>query len=281
MTRLGRALLLHMRPPADRRGDERGLCSVCGSVTRFVRNSWVLPAGLRDELGSPRLVDAFVRRETLFCAGCGSNLRVRRIADVLLGHYATEATCLAELVGEDQFARLDLAELNSVGELHRFLLRHPRLVYAEYPAEDLRELSYADGSFDLLLTSDTLEHVPDFRAALRETRRVLRPGGRHVFTVPAVPSRATTVARATTEPDGTVVHVLPPQHHGRGSGPFALLTRDREDFLAYTDFGLDLLEELRRVGFRSEVHFLEGSDPDADAALVFCSVRQPEAASSR
>ena len=38
--------------------------------------------------------------------------------------------------------------------------------------------------FDLVLTSETLEHVPDPRLALRETLRVLRPGGRHVFTVP-------------------------------------------------------------------------------------------------
>jgi len=37
--------------------------------------------------------------------------------------------------------------------------------------EDICRLTYADASFDLVLSSDTLEHVPDFRAALRETRR--------------------------------------------------------------------------------------------------------------
>ena len=52
---------------------------------------------------------------------------------------------------------------------------------------DSAELPFADGTFDLLTTLDVLEHIEDDRAALREVRRVLKPGGRMVATVPANP----------------------------------------------------------------------------------------------
>lgn len=47
------------------------------------------------------------------------------------------------------------------------------------------ELPLADGSVDLVTAFDVLEHVPDDAAAAREFRRVLRPGGSAVVSVPA------------------------------------------------------------------------------------------------
>jgi SAM-dependent methyltransferase len=246
-------VLHRLRPPADRRRDEHDRCSVCGATGRFRFNSWILPPDMVRDLGDA--VDEFRRRESLWCASCGASLRVRRLADVLVEHYADRASTLAELVEEDRFTALKVAEINSIGTAHDVLARHPRLTYSEYPEEDLAALSFGDASFDLVLTSDTLEHVPDWRRALRETRRVLRPGGRHVFTVPAVPSRAATVSR-----DG-----LPPQYHAQASGLLRLLSRGaREDMLAYTDFGMDLAEHLRAAGFEAEVH-------GDGAAIVFCA----------
>jgi len=46
-------------------------------------------------------------------------------------------------------------------------------------------LPFADGSFDACVTFDVLEHVDDERLLLGELRRVLRPGGRAVISVPA------------------------------------------------------------------------------------------------
>lgn len=49
----------------------------------------------------------------------------------------------------------------------------------------IEELPFEDGSFDLILATDVLEHLEDDRTALRELRRVSAPNGRLLVTVPA------------------------------------------------------------------------------------------------
>jgi SAM-dependent methyltransferase len=49
----------------------------------------------------------------------------------------------------------------------------------------LEELPWEDESFDLITCLDVIEHVPDDAAALTELRRVCRPGGWLLVTVPA------------------------------------------------------------------------------------------------
>jgi SAM-dependent methyltransferase len=46
-------------------------------------------------------------------------------------------------------------------------------------------LPFPEGSFDVVLALDVLEHIPDHEAAAREIARVLRPGGHALITVPA------------------------------------------------------------------------------------------------
>jgi SAM-dependent methyltransferase len=52
---------------------------------------------------------------------------------------------------------------------------------------DAHRLPFADGCFDVVLACDVLEHLADDRRAIRELRRVLRPEGTLVATVPADP----------------------------------------------------------------------------------------------
>jgi SAM-dependent methyltransferase len=49
---------------------------------------------------------------------------------------------------------------------------------------DARRLPFADGSFDRVIASETLEHIREDSTAMEEIARVLRPGGRAVVTVP-------------------------------------------------------------------------------------------------
>jgi SAM-dependent methyltransferase len=49
---------------------------------------------------------------------------------------------------------------------------------------DIRDLPLADASFDLAYTMGTIEHIAEYRQALGELRRVLRPGGRAIVGVP-------------------------------------------------------------------------------------------------
>ena len=61
-------------------------------------------------------------------------------------------------------------DMSSVLQAHGIEYRAPA---------DARSVSESDGSFDLLLTTSTLEHIPesDLAAILREGHRLLRPGG--------------------------------------------------------------------------------------------------------
>jgi SAM-dependent methyltransferase len=49
---------------------------------------------------------------------------------------------------------------------------------------DALHLPFPDASFDAVIVSEVLEHIPDDKSVLAELVRVLRPGGRMALTVP-------------------------------------------------------------------------------------------------
>jgi len=107
--------------------------------------------------------------------------------------------------------------------------------------QDLTALSFADASFAGVMHNDVLEHIADYRRALAECHRVLRPGGSLVFTCPVFLYVASTLVRARMI-NGAVEHLLPPEVHGvQGDPDFP------EGFLAFYNFGWDLVETLRGI----------------------------------
>jgi SAM-dependent methyltransferase len=98
--------------------------------------------------------------------------------------------------------------------------------------ENLEKLTFADGSFDLVITQDVFEHVLHPAPAFREIERVLRPGGAHVFTVPLYKDRKTVVRAAGETNNITYLHK--PMYHGNPV--------DKKGALVVTDWGDDLLD---------------------------------------
>jgi ubiquinone/menaquinone biosynthesis C-methylase UbiE len=66
-----------------------------------------------------------------------------------------------------------------------FARTHPESEGVSLLQGDALHLPFKDDCFDVLTMLDVLEHLNDDRRALSEVRRVLRPGGALVFSVPA------------------------------------------------------------------------------------------------
>jgi len=153
---------------------------------------------------------------------------------------------LAAVIHRMDLARMDVLELDPHSPL-RPILRGAKSYLRTYyrpdvragttgfdgaTCQDITRLALPDRSLDLIVSSDVLEHVPDIESAFRETARVLRPGGMHLFTVPP---RARTRSR-----EG-----LPAEFH---SDPL-----DPGGVRVYWDFGLDLPEVLKIPGLSFSV----------------------------
>jgi SAM-dependent methyltransferase len=125
------------------------------------------------------------------------------------------------------------------------------------------KLTYADQTFDLALTSETLEHVPDLARALAEIARVLVPGGLHIFTIPLLPNVYNTFPRATLEPDGSIRHLAAPIRHPGGDVGYPV----------FTEFGRDVTTILDAAGFDVEIH--HGPTTEDDLAQVYVCRKRP------
>ncbi|HWM69762.1 MAG TPA: class I SAM-dependent methyltransferase [Steroidobacteraceae bacterium] len=98
--------------------------------------------------------------------------------------------------------------------------------------QDITRLTYPDSSLDLIVSSDVLEHVPHAHLAFRETARVLRPGGAHLFTVPP--------RERTRNREG-----LEPEYHADPLDPAGILV--------YWDYGPDLPSVLPTPGLELRI----------------------------
>ena len=141
--------------------------------------------------------------------------------------------------------------------LYRYLKeRHPNLIGSEFVDsslqsgslldtgvlhQDATKLSFADDSFQAVMSFDVLEHIPNYHKALSEAWRVLRPGGRFIFSAPFINAEQTLI-RASINADGSVEHHCEPEYHG---DPMS-----SEGVLCYQHFGWDILKALTDTGFR-------------------------------
>jgi len=116
---------------------------------------------------------------------------------------------------------------------------------------DITEIGYPADSFDGILCSHVLEHIPDDRKAMRELCRVLKPGGWALFMVP--------------------LHGKPTEEDPNCTDP-----RERERRFGQFDhvrsYGIDLVQRLEESGFTVTVingPELTKTRDDADRMVIW------------
>lgn len=155
-------------------------CELCGSSVRGFRDH-----GPGFEVLDRRRVVGGMKREDDRCPVCHACDRTRLMKLYLERHAG---------VGSRPVSLLHVAP--DLG-LYRWLSSQPLLTYvgSDIDAEryrhiefmksaDLTDLPFASATFDIVVCSHVLEHVPDDAAAMAEIRRVLVPGGRAMLLVP-------------------------------------------------------------------------------------------------
>jgi len=204
-------------------------CPVCGG--RVFSFKEVLWSELINEWQlSPYEVDYVNRQQGLLCDQCGNNMRAMALAHAILRSYRYPGT-LDDFVESDAGGALKMLEINNAGALSPVLSRvdgHKLITYPEY---DMENLDIESSTYDLVVHSDTLEHIKNPVKALSECGRVLKPNGKCIFTVPIIVDRLSR-SRAGLEDS----------YHGNKS-------TDSSDLIVRTEFGCDVWKYIMQAGF--------------------------------
>lgn len=207
-----------------------GFCSICGETSRFVLD-------LKSSIGTNVNF-----RERIQCPKCKLRMRMRYLASRLLDLYQTGQKVYAyeritdwykvvsEKIGEENITGSEyFGELYQSGDKVNGILH-----------EDAMKLSFADETFDIIVSNDVFEHVADYKVALSESSRVLKHNGKMLLSIPFDIEKEKTEIRAKIV-DGEIIHLKTPAYHGN--------PLDSKGSLVFTDFGWDLLDVIKECGF--------------------------------
>lgn len=213
-------------------------CCVCGHA-EFIYSEVLWDELIQAWQLSIRETDYINRQQGLSCKGCGSNLRSIALAKAVMSSYGYEG-CFDKFVESSQAAQLRVLEINEAGALSALLSKMPLYRFVQYPDFDMTKLDLPSGVFDLVIHSDTLEHIDYPLTGLSECRRVLAENGRCIFSIPIIVDR---MSRSRVG--------LPKSYHGSPETA-------GDDLIVHTEFGTDFWQLVLQAGFGScAVHCLE------------------------
>jgi SAM-dependent methyltransferase len=207
------------------------VCPACGH-DRFTYQEILWPELIEEWELSPDEVRYTNLQQGLWCASCKNNLRAMTLAAAVTSAFGFTGSLKDFCQNDPGIRQLCVIEINQAKNLSLFLQALPKYALHSFPQLDMQRMSFADESIDLILHSDTLEHVPDSKAAVKESLRVLKPGGHLFYTIPIVIGRLTRTRRG-----------LPPSYHGRPGVK-------RDDCIVQREYGADFWCEIFEAGFR-------------------------------
>lgn len=223
-------------PDACTKFTYNGYCYICKSFVDFV-----VDFNYSCKVGNVLMPNW---RERLVCPICHLNNRMRAVVHVfdLEYHpnrkssiYITEQTTSLYKLFKRSFLNVCGSEYleDSVkyGSCNRKGIRN----------EDLTRLSFTSNQFDFVLSFDVFEHIPNYKKALAECCRCIKPGGVLFFTVPFIRTSEKNIVRAYLSETGEIVHLFPPEYHGDPINP--------DGCLCFHHFGWEILKDLKIVGF--------------------------------
>lgn len=213
-------------------------CTVCGAGV-FTDYDVLWDELVNDWQLSPYEVNYINRQQGRCCAGCGNNMRSLALAWSITRAFNFGGT-LVQFVESDKAKEIRVLEINETGELSPILSKLPLHKLVSYPDYDMTKLKMASNSFDLVLHSDTLEHIRDPIAGLSECRRVLVETGHCIYTIPIIVGR---LSKSRVE--------LKNSYHGNKG-------QSNGDYIVYTEFGADMWKFAIEAGFTNvRIHSLE------------------------
>lgn len=191
-------------------------------------------------------------REGLRCEGCRMSARQRGLASALMDTFADGKDLRGLLMECWSPLRRFIGKHHPGTVVSEFLpgRRQPGRRYIWWPGrrawrasivrhESITDLSFESSSLDFVIHSDVLEHVEDYAAALRECRRVLKPGAPMLMTAPFFSALDRSLVRGRTDGSGRRVDLLPPEFHGDGL--------HKEGIYTFHNFGWDLFETMKTI----------------------------------
>ncbi len=215
-------------------------CSHCGKdVTMYYR-------GAKDN-SMEQMRDVF--RDNFYCPICQLTGRWRRILSKVRQVYSLgKKVYMYEYNSPAYFGALSFVSKGDLIGSEYFGSEYKSGEYVNGVLhEDATNLSFSDESLDIILSLDVFEHIYFYKKAFQEIYRVLKPGGKLFLTIPMEVERDITEDRAKIENGKTIFLKEPVYHGGANHTDFGVL--------AYTDFGWDILEIIKSVGF-SDVKFI-------------------------
>jgi len=209
-----------------------GYCTVCDRPTHFIIQ--------KNKKGQINL------KEKLFCEYCKLNNR-KRFMLCFLKEIAQNSNSYLSVFMYEQITRFfKLAQptknIDLVGSEFLGYDKKSGQVIDKIRNEDAMNLSFDDNSFDVIVSNDLYEHVPDINKSLKEAYRVLKNSGTLLISIPFLIENTKTIRRATLE-EGKIKHILEPIFH---SNPAAR----KEGSLVFYDYGWDFLDFLKKAGFK-------------------------------